>query len=62
MATRYQSGSGEDQNIGAVKSFEGKKRGAINFKLRIKNKGNMIKTCKMCLSLICFGEYMIFIT
>ena len=37
--TAAQSGSGEGQNIGAAHSFEGKKRGEVNFLL----------TCKMWL-------------
>ena len=34
--TAAQSGSGEWQNIGAVNSLEGKKVGAVKFKLRTK--------------------------
>ena len=34
--TAARSGSGEHQNVGAVNSFEGKKRGAVNFKLGTK--------------------------
>ena len=32
--TAMQSGGGERQNLGAVNSFEGKKRVAVNMKLR----------------------------
>ena len=45
-------GSGECQNIGAINSFEGKKSGAVNFKL----------ICKMCLFSLYFMKYLMLIT
>ena len=61
MATRCQTavqrGSGEHQNIGAVNSFEGKKGGGGH--LQTKNQIRVV-TCKMCLFVLYFVNYMIF--
>ena len=55
--TAAQSGSGECQNIGAVNTFQGKKGGG---QLQTKNQIRVV-TCKMCLFVLYFVNYMIFI-
>ena len=62
MATHCQtaewSGGGERQNIGAVKSFEGKKGGG-----QLQNKKLIrVVTCKMCLFSLYFVICMMFMT
>ena len=62
MATHCQtaerSGSGKCQNIGAVNTFQGKKGGG---QLQTKNRIRII-TCKMCLFVLYFVNYMIFMS
>ena len=53
-----QSGSGECQNMGAVKSFEGKKGGG---QLKTKHLIRVV-ACKMCLFSLYFVKYILFIT
>ena len=62
MATHCQmdvwSGSSDCQNIGAVNSFEGKKRGRSTSNYALIR----VVACKMCLFSCYFVKYMIFIT
>ena len=57
--TATQSGSGECQNIGAVNLFQRKKRGGGL--LQTKNQIRVV-TCKMCLFVLYFLNYMIFMS
>ena len=63
MATRCQTavwiGSGERQNIGAVNSFQDKKGGGRQ--LQTTNQIRVV-TCKMCLFVLYFVNYMIFMS
>ena len=65
MATHCQtaarSGSGERQNIGAVNSFQGKKKGGGGSQLQTTNQIRVV-TCKMCLFVLYFVNYMIFMS